>query len=176
MLDALMLSVVTQLQAAPLSYTSHQCGVQPDGQPPAACGELYLAVHAAGWQLDDNEHELLEGSYSLTVTLSARAGRSPHDRIGTGIVTLADTGLLARARAVAVQIHMSYDVMDRANESVPAGENGFLEPLRFAGVGPVMAKPPSWFWSDGKQAGPAGVAVEVRFNRARRFEKLQGDA
>jgi hypothetical protein len=58
MLDALMLSVVAQLQAAPLSYTSHQCGVQPDGQPPAACGELYLAVRR---RPDRHRHQAIVG-------------------------------------------------------------------------------------------------------------------
>ena len=56
---ALLLGVETRLRSQavlddqPTEEFGKVCGVQPDGQPPANCGQFYYAIHFLGARNED---------------------------------------------------------------------------------------------------------------------------
>jgi hypothetical protein len=145
--------------------------IQSDGRPPPGFGQWFYAVH---WTGERNASDYTVVHYTdvedaISVTITRRAGEIPTDRRKRLTIT---GELVDRARAIAAPgvIHGNYDLMNAANALIDGfgvTTNGFVEPLWYLGMGPIMEKPPNWVRAkDGKDV----VAIEVRFGRARRLQ------
>jgi hypothetical protein len=173
-MSSLLLAVRDRIRAR-LGLDPGECELMPDGRPPAAAGQLFLAVHPGELSLDDPLAELWESSSAVGLTCTMKAGDVPHDRMGEHLAE-ATTGLLDRMEDAVKAVHMSYTVLDAARVYLGGdGAQYFVEPLRLTGGIPRPAeKPPSWFWSEDRQTAPAGWAVEVKMAAAKRYEALPG--
>jgi hypothetical protein len=172
---ALLLATKARLLASPLSLADGTCLVMHDGQPPGSAGQTFYAIHPGSIQSD---HDLsLDETYDLMITVTVRTDYCPHDRLGEDVITKASTGLWAKVEALRAVVHMDYTILRDANAgqsySIGSSENGFIEPLKFLGATYLGAKDASWFWSDGHDETPAGLAVECRFGRARRAQVIE---
>lgn len=180
---ALLLAVRDVLRAAApngLGLPFSQCEVEPDGRPPASCGELYFAVHAGEWAASDVEG--LDESFGFQLTLTVRAGKVPEDEIGASLLYgPAGTSAEEWLRKALTFLHLDRGgdlVLQRANAYVGASFNGFVEPPRFRSGGPPQLKGPDWFGAvpAGKgRAAPAGVAQTLTFAGARRVQTIESE-
>lgn len=147
-------------------------GVQPDGRPPPVAGQMYVAIHAGPFQ--NQSDTSLDETYEARVTLSMRGPVVPTDRQGSDLVVLASTGLLARAEAIRASQHMNYTVLNNANTgqtySIGAGENGFVEPLKFQSASEPIEVGADWWRSDKKMGG---WMVALVFGGARRVQVIE---
>ncbi len=155
-------------------------GVHPDGNPPNNFGQFYCAVFPMGATNLDRNAQSSDWAYSVGVTVTGRLNYAPKDRRGARMTTTGD--LLDRAVAVADALHQDDLHRLAANELIPGTEefvalqgsgtatvNGFLEPLRLAGIDPVRPAPPTW----GGLTDTANVfTVALRFVDAIRTQKL----
>lgn len=175
---ALLLAVSAKIQTV-TGLGEKNVGVQEDGQPPAFSGELYIAVHPGEFSNapdDDAGETALNETYSVEVTISRRAGFLPQDRVGAQVITLASTGLYARAEAIRVGLHMQYDYIigagaNTANTLIGASENGFIKPLKFRRCSRPLRKGPDWFGAEKSSAG--GKALVLSFDGAHRVQVLE---
>lgn len=174
---ALGVGVEAHLQAA-LSLDGSQCSLMPDGVPPAHCGQLFVAVHPGDCSADSAQ--ALDERHGVLVTVTRRAAFAPHDRVGREVVYDRADGLLRWADRVKAAVHLSYDAMDLANAELVATAGsaavyGFSEPPVFLGMTYLGVKGPEWFLAepDDDAGAPAGVAVELRFGRARRLQPIE---
>lgn len=171
---ALGLGLATYLSSAGLGLDDSNCRAMPDGRPTANCGQLFIAVHPGNWSNSSNLN--LDERFNLSVTVTVRAGFAPHDRVGTE-VTYGEDGVLAWADKIEKAVHRKYHPTDQANQLLAqwAGDAtayGFSEPLLFLDASYLGVKGPDWFTSDDADGDdvPSGVAVELRFGKARRLQ------
>jgi hypothetical protein len=169
-MPALLLAVRDRLRAA-LSLGAHECEVQPDGYPHPAAGEVFYAVHPG--YVNQDLDTCMDESYEVKVTITAKTGQAPLDRWGTRILTLASTGLYARAEAVRALLHMNETVRASANTTIGAQDNGFTETLRYRGMGPPTPRGPEWFSAEDESVPPAGLSLELTFGGARRVQVIE---
>ncbi len=166
----LLIAVRDRIRSA-LSYPNAQCDVQPDGSPEPSSGQVYVAVHPGD---TTNEDDLsLDESYELFVTLTMKVGYLPVDQLGQELLLKARTGIYARARAIALAVHMKYEIMDAANASIGDTANGFHHPLVYRRMPKPVIKGPDWFNAEDDPNPPAGLAIEIRFDGARRKQTLE---
>lgn len=170
--------------ATSLSLTDDsKIGTSYDGQPPAFDGEEFFQLHPGG--IRNSDLESLDEYYDLTVTLTRRTGYAPQDRMGSDTMLDPTIGLYKRADAVKTSLHMKYEPLDKAGGtciasgqtwtggqtySLAATVNGFVEPLHYAGMSAPMVKGPDWFWGEGSNEPPSGIAIEIYFKDARRIQ------
>lgn len=160
------------------------CGIQPDGKPPPNAGQWYYAIWWPGSRQVDVNPLSHDVDHDINVTITAKMGYAPRDRRGER-VTL-DYELISRAEAIAATgvIHSSQEVLDLANVLIvgtaeyvaDAGSgtptvNGFVEPLRLLGYGPIREQGSDWVYSDSEHA-PTVLTIDVRFGGAKRVQGL----
>lgn len=176
---ALLTAVRNRLRAAitdvppGLGYETRQCEVGWDGQPPPMAGQVFVAVHPGS--ITSQSDQAMDEYYDLTVTLSMRLGQFPVDRWGERSLILSDTGLYARAEAIRALLHMNYPVQDAANAIIGAQDNGFVETIRYLGMGALREQGPDWWWAESEQQteAPVGLSVEIRLGKARRVQVVE---
>ena len=178
-MDALLFAVRARLRASPsaspagLGLAAGECNVEMDGHPTAMSGQVYYAIH--GGAISNDDDLALDEVYEVLVTLTMKAGYLPRDRQGEHLGARASTGLYARALAVRALLHMDYNTLSEANSgnpwSIGSQDNGFVEPLKFAGIGRPQQQGPDWFFSEGDDV--AGRSLEVRFTGARRRQVIE---
>lgn len=169
---ALVIAVRDKLRTA-LNLTAAQCDVQIDGIPPPACGDLYVAVHPAGWRPE--LIECLDEWFDVDVTVTLRIPHQPQDRQGLNVWARALIGLEARLRAALVAIHGRPEVITAANQLIPGQVNTLIEVLRFRHVDPKPRKVgPDWFGasSSGRGSRDQGLVQTITFGDARRVQSL----
>ncbi len=173
-MEALLLSVQDAIRTG-LDYSPGQCGVQPDGAPNPWNGQYYLAIHPLDIRDNGSQGLRLDEMYSVGATITMRTGLFPKDRLGAKVVAKASTGIYARAEAIRALVHMNETIRAAANTEIGAGENGFLTPLEFQGIGMLMKQGPDWFSSPMRAPDHAitGYSLEVRFGGANRVQKIE---
>lgn len=154
-----------------LSLTGDNVGVQLDGQPPPFAGELYVAVHPG--PVTNNDQLCLDETYRLSVTVTRRTGYTPVDRVAADALLKPTTGLYRTCEAMRAGLHMDYAGMNAANAAIGGAENGFVQPIAYEGMSLPQPKGPDWFWADGTEDGPTGVAVQIDFGFARRVQTIE---
>jgi len=176
-LRAYMKAVKNQIQTT-YSVDQTGCDVTPDGRPVPVAGQVFYAVHPG--TITNSRQNALDEQYGFSVTLTMRTGYAPWDRVGSNVIA-DDSGLLAKAEALRVLLNMNYTVMAAANALIPntpaAGGStvtGFVEPLVIQSVAYLGVKGPDWFFAEGVDDSATGVAVELRFGRARRVQDVSG--
>lgn len=185
---ALMTAIVDRLKLATasggLAYTVKTCGIAPpNGQPPPSCGPYYVAVHEAMLS-DGDSYSTLEEIYNVNVTVTIRLRGTPYDRIIQEELYNGPKSLDTRCRQIAALIHQDthdHRIINAANAIIdPPGPGhavqGFVEPLKFAGMDTAREVNPSWFWADqaidaNTQIMSVGWAKTIRFTGARRVQE-----
>lgn len=185
-MEALLDAVESRIRSA-CSYSSAECGVQADGMPPPSAGQVYVSVHAGGWDNADLDASCLDESLSVFVTVTMRLAHFPRDRQAAEGVRKAATGLYARAEAIRAALHMSYEVIAAANLAAGAIEltsgagaqsvNGFIEPLKFRSGTRPYRQQADWHTAsaEGDGSDPA-FSVELTFVGARRVQRIEHQA
>lgn len=171
---ALLLAVKSRLQTA-LSLDTNSCDIGIDGMPKPAAGELYVAVVPADWTVRETDAGLWE-SYGCEVWLTRKVGFCPLDRVGTDLLALATTGLLAKVEAARVAIHGNQTVRVDANTTIGRTDE-FIRPLYLLSVGRPEFKGPDWFSAEPNEDGwgQVGVAMQLNFGTAERVQPIHVD-
>lgn len=151
-------------------YTPAQCEIEMDEEAPPTSGDLVVLVMPGGWTFS-NEAEggcVLAELFAVKVMVAMRLKTVPQDRQRSMLI---DTlfGLEAHTRKIIAKTHLSYRVNNKANEAIVDSAEGFVEPLRFAGM---EAKPramgPEFFKA--VAGSECGVARTILFNQAKRIQ------
>lgn len=156
-----------------LGFDEGTCDVVPPaGKPPAACGELFVAVWENGF--DNSTFDSRTDMHAVNVTITRRTPFAPYDRQSEDVIHRATIGLEVMADKVASVVHNSYEVMNLANvflSAVMGNANfyGFSEPLRFLNGTRSETKGGEWFHGDGKERA-SGLAVTLYFGKAKRLQ------
>lgn len=147
---------------------------RPPGKPPAACGELFIAVWENG--CSNGATESRQDVHSMNVTITRRIPFSPHDREAEEVIHKIEIGLEVLADRIAGKIHGSYTIMDLANAYIGGVYPGddvyvFSEPLRYLNTTRTEEKNGDWFWGDPNHKD-AGRSITLYFGRAHRQQSL----
>lgn len=176
----LLVAVRDALRAAPpngLGYQPKECDLTlPGGMPHARAGKWFLGVWPGGWA--NTARTCLDGRFEVSVTLTMRVNE-PVDRVGEYLAR--EGTFYDKAEAVATFLHKdNWDqhLMQRANALLgdPGAGNepmGFREALTFLNdTGPRLVGP-DWFSAEADATNPPlGIAVDLRFGKARRIWNL----
>ena len=152
--------------------------VTEEGRPKPHSGQKFYGI--VGTNFSNSARESLDEEYSVEITVTLRAGYAPVDQIDD-LLTTATTGLWALVEALRAHVNMNYVILWDATQNAsygcdPAaagGENGFVQPLRFAGAEYLGAKGPDWFGAEGHDDAITGVAAKLRFDFARRVQVIE---
>lgn len=176
---AILLAVRDHLRAE-LQLSDLQCQVMFDGQPPPACGEVFVSVHPGSWSGNRGDGDLDE-SLGVLVTATKRTTYAPADRVVSplaGPEFEALDRLLERLRAKlhkdppATGSSTHYPVLALANATIGATANGFIEPLVFRDGGRPEPKGAEWFSAE-PGTGVCGLAQTLVFDGARRVQTVE---
>jgi hypothetical protein len=149
-----------------------ECEIEYDENAPATVGHRYLAVMPGGYRPYD-VHNTSGGVrdllYGLSVLVIVRANNVPRDRKRD--VFLGNLGNLAELEEKVINgVDWTYAVMNAANTLIlaeTANAQGFMEPLKFAGVDSKPRVIPAEAF--GSSNGPGGLGRAVHFHGARRI-------
>lgn len=185
MIDALLYSVRDTIRAAGIGYGIAECEIMNDGQPPARCGNFFVAVHG-GSEQSDSDNQLSE-YFGFLVTLTMRV-TVPLDRVGDQQIArnLARVplgqrqGFYAKREQLRALLHMNWAMTvitgqtpNSANDNIAAWCTGtvygFCEPARYRGSEIPKLVGGEWFAAD-PDAEDVGIVSELRFEGARRFQ------
>lgn len=152
------------------------CAVEPDGRPPPAAGEFFIAVHQGGFRNESMEY--LHNRHTINLTLTLKIARLPIDRAGIEAIVEMQDGLDEVADWLADNIHLNYEIMGRANELIVEKNkklkidsiNQFIEPLRFSTSGACRIVTGEWFHGASQGSGEVGLVQEVVFHEAVRVK------
>jgi hypothetical protein len=154
-------------------WTDDDCEVEPDDNLPAIAGDVYVAVIPGGWRpgpRHNTQSGVYDLVYSVDVCVARRIAHVPRDRRRD--VFLHNVGAIDELLdLVTATVDWSYTLMAAANAlilSETGTAEGFVEPLRFAGVDrrPRLASPEQFAAVANKQ--PAGMLRTISFGGARR--------
>ena len=182
--SALLRAVVTEIRAHNVSatYRARQVEVEYDEFAPATVGDLYIMVIPAGVEAGPTHNTsggVIDRIYSVDVAIALRAPKKPRDRRREYLTDFRGTASVGAHFArhefnISEQIDFQNIVMTTANALIlaeSASTEGFIETLKFAGLGPIHDAPAEVF------AGMSGESVAalirtIRFRGARRIETL----
>lgn len=185
MMNALLIATVNLYIQANLGYSKLNCKIMPDERPPSGyTGEHFISV----WQgptagLSDN---CLNESFSWNVTLTARVGMVPRDRIGDRVLAceIANTpgpngapSFNARMDQLRAMSHMAWGLIQDANNIIVnlSGKSGlvygFYEPARVRSVGDMAIVGDDWFDAE---PGNSSIAIKetISLQEAKRFQPV----
>ena len=155
---------------------SNSCEVGFDGVPKPAAGQLYLAIHLAGWSPVPEDYDLAE-SFQVSVTATLRLGSTPQDRYGIGAWALGTSGLDAICRQVIRALHQNQAVRALANDGQSYSINttataGFYTTTQFVRAEPPKFRDYKWFTGgeltdDPVTAAQSGVSATLTFKADR---------
>lgn len=157
-----------------------QCGRAYDGQPPPACGLLYVAVWGRGDRGSVRQHNAaVEEEQSVMVTVTVRCSQLPYDR------WVEARDLLERwvNRVINLIAKDAYDYRATRRAATLAGYDqgvstaqpiGWVEGLKYEDCGAVDEVGPSWFQSESESdmAASVGLAQTLRFGGNKRVRNL----
>ena len=144
-----------------LSLAPAECDRCPDGQPNPGSGERFVAISPG--DIENSQINCLDERYSFDITVTVRTDAPPRDRKADGKVWVL-------AEQVRAKVHMSYDLTARVTQA--NADVKFVEPPVFLGATYLGPQGPSWFWAEGQQDDASGIAVRLRFGRARRVQYI----
>lgn len=148
-------------------------GIQPEGHPPANCGEFYIALDEESVQ--STEKTSLREVYSISVYITKRTGKYSADH-WDAIYTDATNGLRALERKVIQYIHGSHTIRIAANTlgGFPASGTGdiFQQPLWYLGRPKTrfVGGPAAGEWDGSGSDGGAYAIRMLRFSGAVRVQ------
>lgn len=183
MIDALLYAARDAIRGADFGYSEATCDIMADGMPPAACGDIYVAVHQTSTYSD--MMGALNEFWGFFVTLTMRFS-VPVDRVGDKVLASklarqrgpnGQPSFNARAEQLRAFLHMDWGIIQDANNNLVAWSTdspviyGFCEPAAFKGMEAPVLVGGEWFSAD--PAGPdTGLKAELRFEDARRLQAI----
>ena len=183
--SALLRAVVAEIRAhnGSATYQARQVEVEIDEFAPATVGELYIMVIPAGVEpgpAHNTSGGVIDKLHGVDVAMVLRAPKKPRDRRREYLTDFRGTvGIGAHFAKhelnINLQIDFNYDVLATANAFILA-ESGstdvFMEPLKFAGLGPIREAPTEVFAGmPGESAASAAALIRtIRYRGARRIE------
>lgn len=169
--SALLEAVRNQIRSV-LDVEDRQCEVEFDEIPPSAVGQLYIMVlpgTVAAGPVHDSSGGVMDRTFSTDVSVLMRLTRKPLDRQRDFFNDNLES-INSRLQEVFDAIDFSYVTMNAANVIIQANESsseGFIIPLRFAGMGPVRVVPGEFFHGGGTEER-AGLIRRMSFGGALR--------
>ena len=171
---ALAAAIIAQLRDTVLNgglaLTTKDSGYTPvGGMPPAMCGERYVGVRI-GARATSRVHAGLAEEYTAIVTVTMRTGRAPHDRLGAGLMELANgfDDLVDDVRACLNADMLDARVINRANAIIAGAGGPFVTGMEFLGDDDPFVVAGDWFHAESAQ--PCGVVQHLRFGRVSRLQ------
>ena len=187
--SALLRAVVTEIRAhnSSATYLARQVEVEIDEFAPATVGDLYILVIPAGVEAGPTHSESgglasssgwIDRLHSVDVSIVLRAPKKPRDRLREFLTDFRGTTSVGAQFArhelnIGEQIDFNYAVTTTANALILAesgSADGFIEPLRFASLGPIREAPAEVF-AGMPGEGAAALIRTIRYRGARRIEK-----
>lgn len=164
-----------------LALDASECDIEESGQPPATCGNRYVAIRISPVFPRDQPENAFAEVYLATITVTVRAGAVPADYHGTELLHTGKPALFQLCRQIATEIHNNrYDIMGLMNELLDVNSQPFIEPLDWEGSSqdpePVG---PEWFGSSTEDESftdrnPAGYKIDLRFGGLYRIQSSLG--
>ena len=180
--SALLRAVVSEIRAhnSSATYLARQVEVEIDEFAPATVGDLYIMVIPAGVEAGPAHNTsggVIDKLYSVDVAIVLRSLKKPRDRRREILTDFrGTTGIGAHfARHelnINLQIDFNYTVLSTANTFIvneSASNDGFMEPLKFAGLGPIREAPAEVFAGVGGESEAALIRT-IHYRGARRIE------
>lgn len=174
--EAAAAAIRSHLRAA-LALTDLECDVEESGQPPATCGQRYIAIRVTPIFARDQPENAFAELYQCTITVTVRAQDIPADAHGTEVIHSAVNALFKLCRQIAIEIHTNrYAIMALMNELLEEGSQPFIEPLDWVGNNPDPDPvDPGWFGSDTQdpsftERNPAGYKMDLNFGGLYRIQ------
>lgn len=155
-----------------LDLADTECEVMFDGQPPPACGERFVAIHAGSWTNRGGYSLGREDVVGVEVTVTRRVAFTPRDRPFVALRT-ASNALDRLVDQIIAKLHMNYAVTNATNLSLGGAVNGYIVPLVFLGCGRPEPKGPDWFSSDAESTTAVGVTRTISFGEAQRDQTIE---
>ena len=182
--SALLRAVVSEIRAhnSSATYLARQVEVEFDELAPATVGDLYIMVIPAGVEAGPTHSTgsvVIDRVYAVDVAIVLRAPKKPRDRRREYLTDFRGTTSIGSQFAghelnINEQIDSQNLVMTAANALILAeslSTEGFIEPLKFAGVGPIREAPAEVFAGMPGESAAALIRT-IRFRGARRMETL----
>lgn len=186
--SALLRAVVTEIRAhnSSATYDARQVEVEIDELAPATAPDVFIMVIPAGIEPGPTHGQsqgLIANSgwtdklYGVDVAIALRAQAKPRDRqseLLTGFRGTTDLslGFELHQSNIELQIDGNYAVTTTANALILAESSStdeFIEPLMFAGAGPIRQAPATLFEGAGDDV--SALIRTIRFRGARRIVK-----
>ncbi len=133
MSEAAMLQGVRDAIRVKLKYKAGECDVEIDEFPPAACGEVYIAVQPQLWTAGPNNATsggVLDELFACKVSVIVRGARVPSDKRRTLLLENL-IGLNDRLRAIIDILNHRQDVIAMVNGYLAKGQEPFIKPMIF---------------------------------------------
>lgn len=159
-----------------LTYLNRQVEVEFDEQAPATAADLFVIVTFGGVEPGPTHNTaggVIDKLYGVDVTIAIRSPGKPRDRQRELWISLASS-FEVHQRNIEAQIDFDYQTLTDANvfitaETPPPKDDPFIEPLKFAGAGPIRQAPAEVF--AGFPGEPTAALIRtIRFRGARRIE------
>lgn len=188
--SALLRAVVTEIRAhvadvgppVVLTYLPRQIEVEIDEFAPATATDVFFMVIPGGIEPGPTHNTsggVIDKLYGVDVAIALRAQAKPRDRrreLLTGFRGTTDLsiGFELHQLNIELQIDFNYTLLATANAFItteaPVGQRqGFQEPLKFAGAGPIREAPAELFAGTSGESAAALIRT-IRFRGARRIE------
>ncbi len=180
--SALLRAVVSEIRAHNLSatYQARQVEVEINELAPATVGELYIMVIPAGVEPGPSHNTsggVIDKLYGVDVAIALQAQKKPRDRRREYLTDFRGTTSIGSHFArhelnINLQIDFSYAVLATANAFISAesgSADGFMEPLKFAGLGAIREAPAEVFAGMPGESAAALIRT-IRYRGARRIE------
>lgn len=171
-------AIETHLGIASDSKRDSIVDVTEDGRPKPSSGQVFYGI--VGTTMSNQQTQSLHESYGISVTITLRAGYSPHDKLGQELMLKKATagqpntgGLWDRAERLRAALHMSYSLIEAANTEIGGSENGFYHPLIFQSCQYLGVRGPDWFDAEGDSHSPSGVVMLIQFGEAKRLQPIE---
>ena len=182
--SALLRAVVTEIRAhnSSATYLARQVEYEIDELAPATVGGLYIMVIPAGVEAGPTHNTsggVIDRVYGVDVAIALRAPKKPRDRRREYLTDFRGTTSIGSHFArhefnITEQIDFQNIVMTTANALILAesgSSEGFIETLKFAGLGRIREAPAEVFAGVPGESAAALIRT-IRFRGARRIETL----
>lgn len=150
--------------------------ITDDGKPHPACGQQFYGL--VGGQFSNNSGQgYVDGYLGISIYLTLRAPVIPTDKAGDELIIKAQTanapntgGIWPRAWWLHEYLKTNrITLMNSANVLLDGDTNtrGFCEPFLLQSFAFLGVKGPDWFWAEGQDDAPSGMALQINLDRCR---------
>ena len=158
------------------TFRDSQVTAEVDERAPSRAGDLHVIVWPGGTDEDDTNETsgcVLDKVFGINVSIAMRSPRKARDHQGEFWIQATDS-FDTYAAAIVAAIHYDYAINTTANATIlseSGSAEGFIEPLRCTGIGPIREAPPDIFADDPRSRRVAFIRT-ITFRGARRIQSL----